>query len=217
MSRSMCITCGEYFTMNVMTAIHDNNFCTDECIKRYEELTEEKDEIMKEATTTADKIDRVLEALGGLLKAKNKAYGNSALEPIRVFSKADNLEQINVRLDDKLSRIRNGSTDEDAEWDLMGYLVLKRIAMMSVNDEPDVTKFSGDVIDVMQRNSSFRQSIEEALLSYPVDEQPKQTNMELGLELTDEEECVIGLSDSIYKANVINEALKDMFSDGACG
>lgn len=67
------------------------------------------------------------------LIAKNRAYGNSAMEPVRVFSKADPLEQINVRLDDKLSRIMKGEEYEgdDNEFDLEGYLVLKRVCRMA--------------------------------------------------------------------------------------
>ena len=42
---------------------------------------------------------------GDLLLAKNDAYGNSALDPVRIFSRADPIEQLNVRLDDKLSRL----------------------------------------------------------------------------------------------------------------
>lgn len=62
-----------------------------------------------------------------LLLEKNRKYGNSALEPIRVFSKADSIEQINVRIDDKLSRIQSSQSDEDedVEIDLIGYLILK--------------------------------------------------------------------------------------------
>lgn len=69
------------------------------------------------------------EALRDLLVEKNRAYGNSALEPLRIFSKADTEEQIRVRLDDKLSRLARGSAaGEDVERDLMGYLVLLRVA-----------------------------------------------------------------------------------------
>lgn len=66
-----------------------------------------------------------------LLHAKNRSYGNSALEPIRVFSKASPVEQIKVRLDDKLKRIASGTDEmnEDTVLDLMGYLVLLRVAM----------------------------------------------------------------------------------------
>lgn len=63
-----------------------------------------------------------------MLISKNVAYGNSALNPIRIFSNADDMEQLNVRIDDKLNRIKNkkiyaGDNDED---DLIGYLLLKK-------------------------------------------------------------------------------------------
>jgi hypothetical protein len=64
-----------------------------------------------------------------MLVAKNAAYGNSALAPVRVFSRATPIEQLLVRIDDKLSRLARGaSAGEDVELDLMGYLVLLRIA-----------------------------------------------------------------------------------------
>lgn len=73
----------------------------------------------------SDECNKVKE----MLLAKNRAYGDSALNPIRCFSKADAEEQINVRLDDKISRLmRGGSTDtEDVEFDLIGYIILKRV------------------------------------------------------------------------------------------
>ncbi len=68
-------------------------------------------------------------AVEELLLAKNKAYGNSALDPVRIFSKADPVEQIKVRIDDKLSRLARGdAAGEDVEQDLIGYLVLLRVA-----------------------------------------------------------------------------------------
>jgi hypothetical protein len=74
-------------------------------------------------------VEAELARIGTTLKEKNRAYGNSALEPVRVFSKADTVEQIKVRLDDKLSRLMRGTAaGEDVEHDLMGYLVLLRIA-----------------------------------------------------------------------------------------
>ena len=63
-----------------------------------------------------------------MLVSKNKKYGNSALNPKRIFSKADAKEQIKVRIDDKLSRMSNQDDDEDVIMDLMGYLVLLRIS-----------------------------------------------------------------------------------------
>ena len=70
-----------------------------------------------------------------LLIDKNKKYGNSAINPKRIFSKCNTTEQIRVRIDDKLSRISNMkfSTDNDEETedackDLIGYLILLRVA-----------------------------------------------------------------------------------------
>lgn len=65
-----------------------------------------------------------------LLLDKNRKYGNSALAPMRVFSSSNSLEQIRVRIDDKLSRIQNLQTDdqEDVILDLIGYLILLRVA-----------------------------------------------------------------------------------------
>jgi hypothetical protein len=57
-------------------------------------------------------------------------YGNSALEPLGVFSKLSAKEGLLVRIDDKLKRIKNGSLekdDEDVINDLVGYLVLLKI------------------------------------------------------------------------------------------
>lgn len=81
-----------------------------------------------------------------LLISKNKAYGNSALEPLRIFSKADTIEQINVRIDDKLSRIARGTDyqDEDTELDLIGYLILKRIAVEVAKCDHNDTKSCRD-------------------------------------------------------------------------
>ena len=65
-----------------------------------------------------------------MLMDKNAKYGNSALEPVRIFSKANPVEQILVRIDDKLSRLRSAKSneDEDVLLDLIGYLILLRVA-----------------------------------------------------------------------------------------
>lgn len=74
-------------------------------------------------------LREVLAELESMLLAKNEAYGDSALNPVRVFSRADPTEQLLVRIDDKLSRLARGTASgEDVEHDLLGYLVLLRIA-----------------------------------------------------------------------------------------
>ena len=80
---------------------------------------------------TTDLIKKYCKDIEELLLAKNKKYGDSAINPLRIFSKADPVEQIYVRLDDKLSRISRGDPnleDEDVITDLIGYLILLQVA-----------------------------------------------------------------------------------------
>ena len=76
-------------------------------------------------------LRQVLSNLETLLIDKNLKYGDAALNPVQTFSKSSAIELINIRMDDKLSRIRNrqNNEDEDPEQDLLGYLVLKQIAL----------------------------------------------------------------------------------------
>ena len=82
------------------------------------------------------KISTVCDDIKELLIHKNRKYGNSALKPCRIFSKSSAVEQLLVRIDDKLNRIMKGAgllaKDEDVVNDLIGYLVLLKIGM---NDE----------------------------------------------------------------------------------
>lgn len=81
-------------------------------------------------------IGNVCDGIKEMLVKKNQSYGDSAVDPIRIFSKSDNLEQIKVRIDDKLSRISRGSEfygDNDLD-DLIGYLVLFKVAKVLNNE-----------------------------------------------------------------------------------
>ena len=79
------------------------------------------------------KISGVCDDIKELLIHKNRKYGNSALKPCRVFSKASLVEQLLVRIDDKLNRIHKGAgligEDEDVIMDLIGYLVLLKLGL----------------------------------------------------------------------------------------
>ena len=82
-------------------------------------------------------IGQVCDEIKSMLISKNKSYGDSALNPIRIFATSDNVEQLHVRIDDKLSRISRGGSfvgDNDID-DLIGYLILLKIAreLRSVN------------------------------------------------------------------------------------
>lgn len=63
-------------------------------------------------------VDHVIE--------KNRKYGNSALNPIRVLSTLSTVEQLYIRLDDKLNRLMNRQDDEDEDipFDIAGYFIL---------------------------------------------------------------------------------------------
>ena len=79
---------------------------------------------------TVNDINRACNEIKEMLMEKNLAYGDSALDPVRIFSKADSSEQIRVRIDDKLSRFAKGKEypgDNDIN-DLIGYLILLKIA-----------------------------------------------------------------------------------------
>lgn len=77
----------------------------------------------------AAKVDEELTAIRETLITKNANYGDSALNPVRIFSKLGAVEQLRVAIDHKLSRLARGQQDEeDTVLDLMGYIILLRIA-----------------------------------------------------------------------------------------
>ena len=66
-----------------------------------------------------------------MLIRKNISYGDSALSPVRIFAQSDNVEQIKIRIDDKINRVKNNqgfAGDNDID-DLIGYLILLKIAV----------------------------------------------------------------------------------------
>ncbi len=77
-------------------------------------------------------IHAICTDLAAMLCAKNEAYGDSALHPLGIFAKGSAEELIRARIDDKLNRIRNrpDAFGEDAIDDLLGYLVLLKIARL---------------------------------------------------------------------------------------
>jgi len=78
--------------------------------------------------TSAEKIKIVFAEVQEMLLQKNEQYGDSALSPNRIFSKASTDEQLKVRIDDKLNRLILGNdsmeSDDDVIKDLIGYFVL---------------------------------------------------------------------------------------------
>jgi hypothetical protein len=79
-----------------------------------------------------EKLDIIVKNVTDLLKEKNKAYGDSALNPAGIFSKLNATEALCARIDDKIMRIKNkGINDktEDTVNDLIGYLLLLKMSM----------------------------------------------------------------------------------------
>jgi ATP-dependent helicase/DNAse subunit B len=100
-----------------------------------------KNEVSFELVQTL--IEEECDAVKSLLLEKNAKYGNSAIQPKRIFSKQNSIEQIKVRIDDKLSRIQNmgtEKTDEDTVKDLIGYLILLKVSERVSNIENQNTK-----------------------------------------------------------------------------
>jgi hypothetical protein len=87
---------------------------------------------LKDLTMNSQReIEVTIEEIRDLLITKNNAYGNSALEPINVFSNGSAVDSLCARIDDKLARIKNSGLNdvtEDTLLDLSGYMVLLIIA-----------------------------------------------------------------------------------------
>ena len=80
---------------------------------------------------TRNKIKTKCKELEDLLLLKNAKYGDAALQPLNIFSKANAVAGIKVRLDDKLKRIQNAGlcdATEDTLQDIAGYIILLMIA-----------------------------------------------------------------------------------------
>lgn len=100
-------------------------------------------------------VSNVLIEIKDLLISKNKKYGNSALEPLGVFSQLSAKQGLLIRIDDKLKRIKNGSLDRDDEDvinDLIGYLVLLKIHENTGYNEFEKVKDKQHMIKLMKAN-----------------------------------------------------------------
>ena len=94
--------------------------------------TEDELNLTTEMTDTQEKIVEILDGMKDLLLYKNQKYGDSAINPKKVFYKGDATNSILIRLDDKLGRIM-ANPDEKPRTndvaDLIGYCTLLLISM----------------------------------------------------------------------------------------
>ena len=112
---------------------------------------------------TTDLIKEVADSVRDLLIEKNISYGDSATNPKNIFAKGNAIESLCARIDDKLSRISNkGINDEteDTVIDLIGYLILLKVAMKkdvpvkknaNVIFESDMTLDNNEIINIFEK------------------------------------------------------------------
>lgn len=76
-------------------------------------------------TQTQEDIATLFNNFKEFLLEKNRRYGDSAIQPVHIFSKVSAEDQIKNRLDDKLSRIMNSDKLRKNDCaDVLGYTVL---------------------------------------------------------------------------------------------
>lgn len=112
---------------------------------------------------SANKITRTANAVRDLLLEKNAAYGDSALKPSNIFARGSAVENIACRIDDKLMRIKNkGLNDatEDTLQDLIGYLILLKIAIEDERAQPTNNNLS-------ERNTNGYPNVHNSSFSAP--------------------------------------------------
>lgn len=91
---------------------------------------------------TQQKIHEIMGAMKDLLLYKNQMYGDSAINPEKIFYKGDSTSSILVRLNDKIGRVKANPDDKpriNDVCDIIGYCTLLLISM-GVTAE-DIAKF----------------------------------------------------------------------------
>ena len=91
---------------------------------------------------TQQKIHEITEAMKDLLLYKNQKYGDSALNPKKIFYKGDSTNSILIRLDDKIGRIMSNTEEKpriNDVADIIGYCTLLLISMGVTRE--DLAKF----------------------------------------------------------------------------
>ena len=91
---------------------------------------------------TQQKIHELMGAMKDLLLYKNQKYGDSAINPKKIFYKGDSTNSILIRLDDKIGRVMSNTEEKprvNDVCDIIGYCILLLISM-GVTTE-DIAKF----------------------------------------------------------------------------
>lgn len=81
---------------------------------------------------TQQKIHEIMGAMKDLLLYKNQKYGDSAINPKKIFYKGDSTNSILIRLDDKIGRVMSNTEEKpriNDVCDIIGYCTLLLISM----------------------------------------------------------------------------------------
>jgi len=101
-------------------------------------------------SNSANKITKIANEVRDLLLRKNAAYGDSALKPSNIFARGSAVDNIACRIDDKLMRIKNRGLNDETEdtlQDLIGYLILLKIAIEDERAQPTNNNLSKHTTD----------------------------------------------------------------------
>lgn len=93
-------------------------------------------------TPTQQKIKDILSGMTDLLLYKNKKYGDSAINPKKIFYKGDSTNSILIRLDDKIGRVMSNTEEKprvNDVADIIGYCTLLLVSMGITSE--DLKKF----------------------------------------------------------------------------
>lgn len=93
-------------------------------------------------TPTQQKIKDILSGMTDLLLYKNRKYGDSAINPKKIFYKGDSTNSILIRLDDKIGRVMSNTEEKprvNDVADIIGYCTLLLVSMGTTSE--DLKKF----------------------------------------------------------------------------
>ena len=119
---------------------------------------------------TQEDIVRIMDSTKNLLLYKNEKYGDSALNPLGIFTKGEAIVNLGARMEDKLMRLKEvGMTAEsiDTLYDLQGYLTLMIIAIERDEQIDSVSAIhQGDtntkeIIDGQSKSNNVRIGIQD--------------------------------------------------------
>lgn len=93
-------------------------------------------------TPTQQKIKDILSGMTDLILYKNRKYGDSAINPKKIFYKGDSTNSILIRLDDKIGRVMSNTEEKprvNDVADIIGYCTLLLVSMGTTSK--DLKKF----------------------------------------------------------------------------